>query len=100
MQGLHQLSEPLCSECLSWGSIAAPLADPGCTHSNSPTGSFSWLGMGLNSAGKIFPFSLFPPQAHKPLLLHVPCSNFRSMPNTLADILAGYPQYLKAAHGW
>lgn len=34
--------------------LQPPLDDPGCTHSNSPTGKFSWLGVGLDSAGKIF----------------------------------------------
>lgn len=62
------------------------------------TGKFFWLGLCRKD---LFPLlSLLSAQAHKPLLLHLPGSNFRSVHKTLVDILAGSPQYLKAAHGW
>lgn len=64
--------------------LQLPLAALGCTPRNSPTGKFSWLGMGLDTTGKLFSFlcSAFSliANTHKTLLLifHPPCNNFRS----------------------
>ena len=82
-----------------------PLAALGCIRRNSPTGKFSWLGMGLDTTGKLFSFpcSAFSliAQAHKSLLLLCPpCNNFRSMHEALADILAGLMSSVSKSCPW
>lgn len=92
--------------CEGEGEVLQPsLAAPGCTRRNRPTGKFSWLGMGLDAAGKLFFFfcSAFflIAQAHKPLLLLcLPCNNLRSMHKALAYILAGLTSLVSKRCPW